>query len=68
VMQQPPIQLSQLVTHSYWNENIDFALMDILKKTVIHHYNMLFHCSTFIVTQILLKNKLEIVFNTYNFF
>jgi hypothetical protein len=32
VMQQPPIQLSQLVTHFYWNENIDFALMDILKN------------------------------------
>jgi hypothetical protein len=32
MMQQPPIQLSQLVTHFYWNENIDFALMDILKN------------------------------------
>ncbi len=31
-MQQPPIQLSQLTTHFYWNENFDFSLMDILKN------------------------------------
>ncbi len=30
-MQQPPIQLLQLTTHFYWNENFDYALMDILK-------------------------------------
>jgi hypothetical protein len=32
MMQQPSIQLSQLTTHFYWNENFDFALMDILKN------------------------------------
>jgi hypothetical protein len=32
VMQQPPIKLSQLTTHFYWNEKIDYALMDILIK------------------------------------
>jgi len=31
VVQQPFIQLSQLVVHFYWNEKINFALMDILK-------------------------------------
>ncbi len=31
MVQQPPIQLSQLATHFYWNENFDFALMDILE-------------------------------------
>jgi hypothetical protein len=31
-MQQPPIQLSQLITCFYWNEKFDYALMDILKK------------------------------------
>ncbi len=55
VMQQPPIQLSQLTTHIYLNEKIDYALMDILKTNGIHHWNMLFHCSTLLVIQILLK-------------
>jgi hypothetical protein len=32
MMQQPLIQLSQLTTCFYWNENFDFALMDILKN------------------------------------
>jgi hypothetical protein len=32
VMQQLPIQLSQLTTHFYWNEKFDYALMDILKN------------------------------------
>jgi hypothetical protein len=63
-MIQPPIQLLQLTTRFYWNENFDFALMDILKKIEIHHCSMLFHYSTFFVIQILLK-KLDIVFNTY---
>jgi hypothetical protein len=31
VVQQPPIQLSQLITGFYWNENFDYALKDILK-------------------------------------
>ncbi len=31
MVQQPPIQLSQLATCFYYNENFDFALMDILK-------------------------------------
>jgi len=31
MMQQPPIQLLQLTTHFYWNENFDYKLMDILK-------------------------------------
>jgi hypothetical protein len=31
VVHQPPIQLSQPVTHFYWNEKFDYALMDILK-------------------------------------
>jgi hypothetical protein len=32
MMQQPRIQLLQLSTHFYWNENFDYALMDILKN------------------------------------
>ncbi len=32
VVQQPPIQLSQLITCFYWNEKFDYALMDILKE------------------------------------
>jgi len=31
MVQQPPIQLSQPVTHFYWNEKFDYALMNILK-------------------------------------
>jgi hypothetical protein len=31
MMQQPPIQLSQLKTPLYRSENFDYALMDILK-------------------------------------
>jgi hypothetical protein len=62
MMQQLPIQLSQLTTCFYWNEKIDFALMDILKQIGIHHWSMLFHCSTFLVIQILLnktKNRIQ---------
>jgi len=55
MMQQPPIQLSQLTISFYWNEKFDSTLMDILKKIGIHHWNMLFHCSTTIVIQIILK-------------
>jgi hypothetical protein len=32
VMQQPPIQLSQLTTCFYWNEIFDYVLMDLLKN------------------------------------
>jgi hypothetical protein len=42
--------------------------MDILKKIGIHHWSMLFHYSTLHAINILLKKKLEIIFNTYNFF
>jgi hypothetical protein len=31
MVQEPPIQLSQLATWFYWNEKFDYALMDILK-------------------------------------
>jgi hypothetical protein len=31
MVQEPPIQLSQLATCFYWNEKFDYALMDILK-------------------------------------
>jgi len=52
----------------YWNENFDYALMDILKNTRIHHWSMLCHCLALLAIEILLKNKLEIIFNIYNFF
>jgi len=32
MVQQPPIQLSQLITNFYWNETFDSALMAILKN------------------------------------
>ncbi len=32
MMQQPLIQLSQLIICFYWNENFDYGLMDILKN------------------------------------
>jgi hypothetical protein len=38
----------------YWNENFDYALMNILKKIGIHDWSMLFHCSTLFIIQILL--------------
>jgi hypothetical protein len=63
MVQQPHIQLLQITTHLFWNEKNDYALMDNIIG--IHHWSMLFHCSTFFVIQILLHNKLEIVFNTY---
>jgi hypothetical protein len=31
MVQQPPIQLSQAITCFYWNENFDYALINILK-------------------------------------
>jgi hypothetical protein len=31
MVQQPFIQLSQLTTQFYWNENFDSVLVDILK-------------------------------------
>jgi len=67
-MQQPPIQLSQLTTHFYWNENLDFALIDILKNnwdSPLEYVVSLFNtsCKTNIT-----KKKLEIVFNTCNLF
>jgi hypothetical protein len=55
MMQQPPIQLSQLTTCFYWNEKSDFAWMDILKKIRIHHWSMFFQCSMLFIIQILLK-------------
>jgi hypothetical protein len=32
MVQQPPVQLSQLITFFYWNENFDYTLMDILEN------------------------------------
>jgi len=68
MMQQPPIQLSQLTTHFYWNENLDFALIDILKNnwdSPLEYVVSLFNtsCNTNIT-----KKNLEIVFNTCNLF
>jgi hypothetical protein len=68
VMQQPPIQLLQLTTCFYWNEKFDYALTNILKiswDSPLEYVVSLFN--TFCNTNITLK-KLEIVFNTYNFF
>ncbi len=68
MMQQPPIQLSQLTTHFYWNENLDFALIDILKNnwdSPLEYVVSLFNtsCNTYIT-----KKNLEIVFGTCNLF
>jgi hypothetical protein len=64
MVQQAPVQLSQLTTHFYWNENFDYALMTILN---IHHWSMLFHCSTFFVIKILLKKFRKIIQYLYIF-
>ncbi len=64
-MQQPPIQSLQLTTHFYWNENFDYALMNILKDnwdSPLEYVVSLFNTSC--NTNIILKN-LEILFNTY---
>ncbi len=60
MVQQPPIQLSQLTTHSYWIENFDFALMKNLKNNwdapleyVVSFFNT--YCSTNIIIK---KNKI----------
>jgi hypothetical protein len=48
VVQQPPIQLSQLTTCFYWIENCDFALIDILKynrNSPLEHVVSLFNTS-----------------------
>jgi hypothetical protein len=68
MMQQRPIQLSQLTTHFYWNENLDFALINILKNnwdSPLEYVVSLFNtsCNTNIT-----KKNLEIVFNTCNLF
>ncbi len=54
--------------HLYWIENFDYALMDILKdnwdsplKYVVSLLNTSYNRN-------ITKNKLKIVFNTYNFF
>jgi len=67
-MQQPPIQLSQLTTCFYWNENFDYTLMDILKNNwdspleyVVSLFNNNYN------TNIIIK-FLNFVFNTYNYF
>jgi hypothetical protein len=65
VVQQPPIQSLQLTTHFYWNENFDYALMNILKDnwdSPLEYVVSLFNTSC--NTNIILKN-LEILFNTY---
>jgi len=53
--------------HLYWIENFDYALMDILKdnwdsplKYVVSLLNTFYNRN-------ITKNKLKIVFNTYNF-
>jgi len=53
--------------HLYWIENFDYALMDILKdiwdsplKYVVSLLNISYNRN-------ITKNKLKIVFNTYNF-
>jgi hypothetical protein len=65
VVQQPPIQLSQLVTRFYLNEKFDYALMDILKDNwdspmeyVVSLFNI--SCNTNITF-----SKLKTIFNTY---
>jgi len=67
-MQQPPIQLSQLTTRFYCNENFDYTLMDILKNNwdspleyVVSLFNNNYN------TNIIIKS-LNFVFNTYNYF
>jgi len=68
MMQQPPIQLSQLTTCFYWNEKYDFALSDILKKnwdSPLEYVVSLFDISC--NTNIIIK-KLEIIFNIYKRF
>jgi hypothetical protein len=66
-MQQPPIRLSQLTTCFYWNEKCDYALMDILKNNWDSPLVYVVYCPTLLVIQILLKDKLEIVFSIYLF-
>ncbi len=58
MVQQSPIQLLQLTTHFYWNENFDSVLMDILKDNwdspleyVVSSFNI--SCNT----NITIKNK-----------
>ncbi len=56
VVQQPHIQLLQLITHFYWNEKIDYALMDILKynwDSPLEYVVLLFKffCNTNIIKQ-----------------
>jgi hypothetical protein len=53
MMQQPPIQLSQLIKCFYWNENFDYALMDILKDNWDSPLKYVVYYSTFPVIQIL---------------
>ncbi len=56
------------MTHFYWNENFDFILVDILKHnwgSPLEYGVLLFNISC--NTNIILK-KLEIVFNSYQFF
>jgi hypothetical protein len=49
MMQQPPIQLLQLRTHFYWNENFDYALMDNLKNIWDSPLEYVVHFSTQII-------------------
>jgi hypothetical protein len=67
MVQKPPIQLSQLTTCFYPNENFDYALMNILKDNrdspleyVVSLFNIF--CNKNIT------KKIKIILNTYKFF
>jgi hypothetical protein len=65
MVQWPPIQLLQLATHFYYNENFYDASMDILKDnwdSPLEYVVSLFNNSC---NKNITKNKLEIVFNIY---
>ncbi len=67
MVQQPFIQLSQLIMHFYWNEKINFALMDILKynwdsplEYVISLFNTSCNTNAPIFTQFLVKHDVQL--------
>jgi len=54
--------------HLYWIENFDYALMDILKDNWDSPLKYVVSLLTTSYNKNITKNKLKIVFNTYNFF
>ncbi len=68
MVQEPPIQLSQLTTCFYPNEKFDYASMNILKDNWDSPLEYVVSLFNIFCNKNITKKNLEIIFNTYNYF